>query len=96
MICNHYCFNDNFDYQPYVCNKCHNFSMTGMDLSDFFVLNVKDVETDFTINYNTWEFSTGLILYVFTQNSDIFFLLCTEEKIGLSRLYFHYIITKSL
>ena len=53
MICNHYCFNDNFDYQPYVCNKCHNFSMTGMDLSDFFVLNVKDVETDFTINYNT-------------------------------------------
>ena len=28
MVCNHYYFKDNFDYQPYVCNKCHDFSMT--------------------------------------------------------------------
>ena len=25
MICNHYYFKDNFDYQPHVCNKCHDF-----------------------------------------------------------------------
>ena len=42
MICNHYCFKDNFNYQPYVCNKCHDFSMTVMNLSDFFILNIKN------------------------------------------------------
>ena len=42
MICNHYYFKDNFNYQPYVCNKCHDFSTTVMDLSDFFILNIKN------------------------------------------------------
>ena len=42
MIYNHYYFKDNFNYQPYVCNKCHDFSMTVMDLSDFFILNIKN------------------------------------------------------
>ena len=42
MICNHYYFKDNFDYQPYVSNKCHDFSMTVMDLRDFFILNIKN------------------------------------------------------
>ena len=42
MIYNNYYFKDNFNYQPYVCNKCHNFSMTVMDLSDFFILNIKN------------------------------------------------------
>ena len=42
MVCNHYYFNNKFDYQPYVCNKCHDFSMTIMDLSDFFILNIKN------------------------------------------------------
>ena len=32
MVCNHYYFKDKFDYQPYVCNKCHDFSMTVIDL----------------------------------------------------------------
>ena len=35
MICNHYYFKDNINYQPYVCNKCHDFSMTVVNLSDF-------------------------------------------------------------
>ena len=42
MICNYYYFKDNFNYQPYVCNKCHDFFMTVMDLSDFFILNIKN------------------------------------------------------
>ena len=41
MVCNHYYFKDKFDYQPYVCNRCHDFSMTVMDLNDFFVLTIK-------------------------------------------------------
>ena len=34
-IKNHYYFKDNFNYQPYVCNKCHDISMTVMNLRDF-------------------------------------------------------------
>ena len=44
MVCNHYYFKDKFNYQPYVCNDCHNFSMTVVDLSDVFVLNIKIVD----------------------------------------------------
>ena len=43
MICNHHYFKDKFDYQPYVCNDCHDFSMTVMNLSNFFILNIKNV-----------------------------------------------------
>ena len=41
MICNHYYFKNKFNYQPYVCNDCHDFSMTIMNLSDFSILNTK-------------------------------------------------------
>ena len=44
MVCNYYYFKDKFDYQPYDCNDCHDFSMTGMDLSDFLVLKIKDAD----------------------------------------------------
>ena len=28
MICHYWCFKDaGFKYQPYVCNRCHDFSM---------------------------------------------------------------------
>ena len=39
ITCNHYYFEDNLNYQPYACNKCHDFSMTVTDLSYFFFLN---------------------------------------------------------
>ena len=42
MVCNHYYFKNNFNYQLYVCNKCHNFSMTIVDLSDIFIINIKN------------------------------------------------------
>ena len=44
MICNYYYLKDKFNYQPYVCNECHGFAMTVMDLSNFFVLNIKGVD----------------------------------------------------
>ena len=44
MICNHYYFKDKFNCQPYVCNKCNDFSINVMDLNDFFILNVKGVD----------------------------------------------------
>ena len=42
IICNRYYFKDNSNYQPYVCNKHHDFSMNKMDLTDFFILNFKN------------------------------------------------------
>ena len=45
MICNYYYFKDiGFKYQPYVCNGCHNFSMTVQNLSVFFVVTIKIVD----------------------------------------------------
>ena len=44
MVCNHYYFKDKFDYQPNVCNDCHDFSMTVIDLSEFFIPNIKSVD----------------------------------------------------
>ena len=44
MICNCYYFKDGFKYQPYVCNICHNFSVTVQNLSDFFVVTIKNAD----------------------------------------------------
>ena len=44
MICHYSYFRDGFKYQPCVCNGCHDFSMTVMNLSDFFILNFKGVD----------------------------------------------------
>ena len=45
MICNYYYFkNIGFKYQPYVCNGCRDFSVTLQNLSDFFVLIIKNVD----------------------------------------------------
>ena len=62
MACSHYYFKDNLDYQPYVCNDYHDFSMTVINLSDFLVLNVdyrvyisnidKKEAVNITKNYN--------------------------------------------
>ena len=45
MICHNWYFkNIGYKYQPYVCNKCHDLSMIVYDLSDFMILNIKDVD----------------------------------------------------
>ena len=31
------CFTDGFNHQPYICNRCHNFSMAVQNLSNFFI-----------------------------------------------------------
>ena len=34
-------FTDGFKYQPYVCNRCHNFSMAVQNLSNLIILTIK-------------------------------------------------------
>ena len=57
MICNHYYFKDKFNYQP--C--CHDFSMTVMDLSDFFILNIKN--SDYRVYINNIDKREAMIIF---------------------------------
>ena len=44
MICHYWYFTDGFKYQPYVCNRCHDFSMGVQNLNDFFALTIKNID----------------------------------------------------
>ena len=44
MICHYFCNSDGFKYQPYVCNACHDFSMTIQNLSDSFIVTIKNID----------------------------------------------------
>ena len=44
VICHYSYFSDGFKYQPYVCNNFYDFSMTVMNLSDFFILDIKGAD----------------------------------------------------
>ena len=52
MICHYWYFSDGFKYQPYVCNRCYDFSMGLQTLNDFFVLTIK--------NFNYRVYITGV------------------------------------
>ena len=44
IICHYWYFDTGFKYQPYVCNGCHDFSMTVQNVSDVFLVTVKNVD----------------------------------------------------
>ena len=45
MICSYSYFKDiGFKYQQYVCNECHDFSMSAINLKDFFVSNIIGID----------------------------------------------------
>ena len=58
MICNHYYFKDKFNYQPYVCNDCHDFSMTVMD---FYVLTIKG--NDYMVYISNIDKNEAIIIF---------------------------------
>ena len=42
-ICHYqYFLNKGFKFQPYVCNRCHDLLMMSMNLSDIYILNIKN------------------------------------------------------
>ena len=68
MICNHYFFKNEFNYQPYVCNICHDFSMTVMDLSDFFILNMKN--NDYRVYISNIDKKGAMIIFKISNLDD--------------------------
>ena len=68
MVCNHYYFKDTFNDQPYVCNKCHDFSTTVMDLSDFFILNIKN--NDYRVYINNTDKKEAMIIFIKSNLDD--------------------------
>ena len=44
MICHHFCFNHRFKFQDYVCNGCHDFTMSNVNISDIVIISVKNVD----------------------------------------------------
>ena len=44
IICHYWYFKDCFKYYPNVCNACHDFSITGQNLCDFFIVAIKNVD----------------------------------------------------
>ena len=45
MICHYWYFKDiGYEFQPYVCNKCHDVSVMVYDLDNFLILNTKGVD----------------------------------------------------
>ena len=42
-ICHYWHFlNKVFKFQPYVCNRCHDLLMMSINLSDIYILNIKN------------------------------------------------------
>ena len=66
MIYNHCYFKDKFNYQPYVCNKCHDISMTVMDLSDFLIVNIKG--GDYKVYFSNTDKKEAIIIF---KNSNL-------------------------
>ena len=44
MICNYFYFSIGFKYPPYFCNACRDISMSVQNLSDLFILSIKNVD----------------------------------------------------
>ena len=46
-ICHYWYFlNKEFNFQPYVCNRCHDLLLISINLSDIAVLNIKSSDSD--------------------------------------------------
>ena len=72
-IC-HYCYflSKDFNFQPNVCNKCHDLLMMSMNLIDIIILNIKIIDYFCSIS----GISKSEAINV-TQNIDL------TEKIGI-------------
>ena len=45
-----YFLNEEFKFQAYVCNRCHDLLMMSINFSDIYISNIKNVDYCCTIN----------------------------------------------
>ena len=44
MICHYWFFNHRFEFQDPVCNGCHDLTMLSVNISDIFIITIKNVD----------------------------------------------------
>ena len=44
MICNYFSFNHGLKFQDYVCNGCHDLTMSSVNISDIAIITLKNVD----------------------------------------------------
>ena len=70
-ICHYWYFlNRGFRFQPYVCNRCHDLLMMSMNLSNIYILNIKETDYCCIISEITKSEAINLIQNIdFTEKS---------------------------
>ena len=49
-ICHYWCFLDkSFNYEPYLCNSCHDLMQKAMNFNDVAIVSIK--ENDYSIHF---------------------------------------------
>ena len=77
-ICHYWYFLDNnFNYEPYLCNGCHDLMQKAMNFNDVAVVSIKG--NDYRIHF--WYMSTDNAISIM-NNSNL------NEKTGLLQFFF--------
>ena len=69
----------NFNYEPYLCNGCHDLMQKAMNFNDVTIVSIKG--NDYRIHF--WCVSKDEAISIM-QNSSL------NEKTGLLYIFFHY------
>ena len=82
-ICHYWYFLDkNFNYEPYLCNGCHDLMLKAMNFNDFAIVSIKGSDYRIHFSYMTKNDAVnllidyvlgnkGVLLWIFVQIKDI-------------------------
>ena len=73
-------FRRDLNYEPYICNVCHDLMQTGMNFNDVAIVSVK--QSDYRIHF--WYMSKDDAISIM-NNSNL------NEKSGLLYIFYYYI-----
>ena len=80
-ICHYWYFLDkNFNYEPYLCNGCHDFMEKAMNFNDVAIVSIKG--NDYRINF--WYMSKDEAISIMHFSN-------LNEETGLLYIFFHHI-----
>ena len=80
-ICHYWYFLDkNFNYEPYLCNGCHDLMQKAINFNDVAIVSIKG--NDYRIHF--WYMSKDDAISIMNNSS-------LNEKIGSLYFFFHYV-----